>query len=1572
MSQHGDRAWRKPLGLVSMAIATAAVVATCAGIAIGKTTPARVAPRVETSADALLAEKLDASLASAAEAESAALVDVMVFTHAGAKAPKQLVQPLRIRLKADKESYLYVGRVRGRDLGKLATADDVIRVEDNRPSDPPVLPDVPKTDPAKAKAAGKKIAARMAAATKSGDIAAWADSFDAEGKPEVAGAPSPAAASGGNAPTGWLDVGSTHKSAEAWADGFTGEGVLVGVADTGVDFAHPDLQGTQATVTADASPYKGWPLAYDPYSVIAFAYDHYYGTDYVTTGMSWFSDTSYVVTRGAGGTASLHGVTYVLPNTSLSGNFHMGYSSDEQLGTSITGYASGWAPILVTDEHTAGVYDTVYIDLNGNEDFTDDKPCTKDSPISYLDFWDSEEETSGADGYADLSGGMIYWIADGTNNPPGFDLHFNAGAAAAPGAGDLVCIMGSLDYDDTHGTLCASNIVGQGVIDGASIADEYPSFKGAGTGGIVQGAGRDAKLVGIGNIYSSSSTYVMAYDFAAFGLDGDNGTGDELQSLSCSFGDSAVDNDGWDYESRYITMLNDAYSPSTVFVFSTGNGGPGYGTNAPPSPSTGISVGASTQFGACGGWDSITTTDQVTVGDVISWSNRGPSALGDNGVSVVADGAYSSGAVPLNNAIIDDDHLDGWRAWEIWGGTSRSTPVAVGNLALVQQAFKAQSGRWPTWSEARNLMMSGATDLSYDSFVQGAGMVNAKRSTALAAQTGGLLVSPPAWTAGDFRGTKRNGFANIMHAGDVDSTSFTISNSSDAPADVNVSDAWHQRAWTKTIEVTITPADESEYDFNRPDFLRDITGDIAAGTDLLVIRTVYPLDEMDPSGEMTPLTDDKNDVRVLAYDWSDADVSGDLWTDGDADGLVDDGEIDAGEYERFTYGYGRGTSHEIRVQNPLDRMHDGVFLGLQHRNRGGGGLVHVKVELSGWNRVDWPWLTVSDTSFQIAAGSARGIDASIAVPADAPLGAFDGQILVSQGTTTTVVPVTVNVAGDGATIDFGGTSSYETLMDNTKVFGYQDWNWRPEAGDWRFFMADVPDTVSSAEGAKWLVHTSWDSTPTDIDSLLYGPTPRDIDWPTGDDSFFGPYDLTYKGGSANANLGAGRWGFQTATNDASEWVAGALDGGLNEIMLHNVLYAGTTIGSGFSGNAGVVSSTPASCTARSALDTGTVSVSFSTSIDLPGLTAAGYGLAKRSITDAVVGHESSWESTSFVVDDAAYVDVTTANDTSDVDLYVQRWSGTSWIDVAGSESSSGNEHVRLVAPENGTYRAQVYGYSVPSGTDTVTVTQMVMQGNSLAMSGLPIGTVSAGTTHTIPVQWTMPQGAANGETYEGVVYLGIPGAPQIIEIPVSLEIDFDAPAAPAALAATKGYKKATLSWTNPAGDYASTRILRSSSGYATTATSTVGQTVVFDSAGTTCTATGLTAYKRYYFTAFTRDTSGNWSVAAKATAVAQGHAKLSRPKVYPSTPRHGKKFKVTGTISKHTSKTYVYLKFYKKSGASYSTTPYKTVKVTIKAKKTSYTAYTSLGKKASYRLRAYHSDSKHAGSYSSSRYFKTK
>jgi len=104
----------------------------------------------------------------------------------------------------------------------------------------------------------------------------------------------------------------------------------------------------------------------------------------------------------------------------------------------------------------------------------------------------------------------------------------------------------------------------------------------------------------------------------------------------------------------YVTLT----SSRLTWLESSGNGAPGMGTVNSPHAATGTYVGASTQYGVNAYFDSASSAEQTLYGDVQSFSGRGPSAQGGLGVSVVANGAWGTGALALNE----------------WGGNGRTGP----------------------------------------------------------------------------------------------------------------------------------------------------------------------------------------------------------------------------------------------------------------------------------------------------------------------------------------------------------------------------------------------------------------------------------------------------------------------------------------------------------------------------------------------------------------------------------------------------------------------------------------------------------------------------------------------------------------------------------------------------------------------------------------------------------------------------------------------------------------------------------------------------------------------------------
>jgi hypothetical protein len=319
-------------------------------------------------------------------------------------------------------------------------------------------------------------------------------------------------------PTGWYE-NDTQGVRETWRTlGLTGTGVTIAVLDSGVDFGNPALDGRYAVQPATPTgtqAYVGWPVAFDDRSLSAYLA---YPTRTWPAKWGWYANAHHPITgSGVFTFADPWSETdvYTTPGTSHSGRYLLGYHPDPALGH---------APVLVADEMISGTYDAVYIDLDDDGAF--ETRMTRERPVGVLDLT--------GDGVPDVSAGMVYWIADGTNPPPGAEAVYGANVPV-PIAGTLVAFM--IDTHG-HGTMCAGTAVGD---DGGVFIpnDRVASFYTTTYGPLVQGPAPGARVMALGDVYSGGSMAAW-YRFTVLGYDGVPGSGDEPQIVTATAGSTTT------------------------------------------------------------------------------------------------------------------------------------------------------------------------------------------------------------------------------------------------------------------------------------------------------------------------------------------------------------------------------------------------------------------------------------------------------------------------------------------------------------------------------------------------------------------------------------------------------------------------------------------------------------------------------------------------------------------------------------------------------------------------------------------------------------------------------------------------------------------------------------------------------------------------------------------------------------------------------------------------------------------------------------------------------------------------
>jgi len=948
----------------------------------------------------------------------------------------------------------------------------------------------------------------------------------------------------------------------AWTDlGVDGTGVTIAIVDTGVD--HGAFNLGPSSIARNAA---GWPISFDPDgSTLGWTLEVL--TSY-TVGNDTFLPTAgldpliYVFFPGGGPAAFLWSdffgdvfpFPFLGPNpgdmnitglpASMSGNYSFGILFEWN-------YAIDFFPAVLIDSVTPGVYDTAYLDLSFDywlyfgatpqPDFSfADETALKPAGGNVLAAADYN-----ADGYPDISAGSLAYGLDvwGLNpNPPGFTI-----LEPLDPAGTYLTMV----YDPFgHGTSVAASaagressdpLAGPGIAPGARIMG-VPIFMWF---DIIEGwlwaAGFD--LVG-----QTDPTTVPNYGvvYGEWTYTGNH----KADIISNSWGSSDWVTFpwimGWPWYD-VLTVVEDALMtpgyldpayPGTVMVHAGGNGAAGYGTVTEPGFSNlAITAGASTSL------NFTALPFPGFHGDVMSWSARGPNALGAPKPDVLQVGAWAFTSAPVWAGF-----GNGSNAVTLFGGTSQATPLTSGSAALVIDAYVTAQGTRPSPFVVKSILKSTATDLGYDPFTQGAGHVDVYNAASLGLQLGGVTTTTPA-TWNNIRPRIANAWATAAEyypdqitanapPGPIDDTSWfagsvrpgalTTATFKTAPATGSVSGTisavWHNRIGSVAFNNTtgfIGAAWLGGYGYLWP-----LAGPIPAGTDLMVVRGVMPYDYFDSDANY--IADNRS--RIIVLDWVDAN---------------NDTAIDPDEVSVFNYGYNWGTTTEARVGMPEGRFAGTPVLWFSHVPLTGVFVpMPFEIQVEFYDRMPWSWVTVPGL-FTASAATPATWTASLTVPAGANPGVYEGQIIVAPASgSPTAIPVSVIVPRvfSGSTLSAPLTSTGSTqIYDSSSVNGYFDWAWRYESGDWKLWFVDIADpNVISMQ-----VDVSWEGARTDVDIVSIRPNGL-----LGDSSF-SPY------------LGSGRFIWSTRTGTTEDWVrvnvVSGLDApapGLYTVMAHNVLLEG--------------------------------------------------------------------------------------------------------------------------------------------------------------------------------------------------------------------------------------------------------------------------------------------------------------------------------------------------------------------------------------------------------------------------------
>ncbi|MEM4975591.1 MAG: S8 family serine peptidase [Sulfolobaceae archaeon] len=863
--------------------------------------------------------------------------------------------------------------------------------------------------------------------------------------------------------------------------GITGKGVRIAIVDTGVDYAHPDLQskllyytGTYRTIYGTQERIRE-PLVLDAdeSQVILLQSFTPNSTGYIDVGSYNFT----VLTPYPETVHPTHSSYYVGNIPSASGVYKFGMT----LAFTVSGLVS--VGILLSDPDTPGNYTLLVIDANNDGVFGDsgDIIATYDgNRILYSPQLDMSLGVAGGFFYD-----ILWWFSYPGAFFPGWDLR-----------GSYI----SLFYDfQGHGTSCASAAAGNGLINGIA---------------------RDASIIGVKALWLGDVEIGMLWA-AGFDVDSSGNlvyTGAKRADIiSNSWGISSFIYDisgfGYDLESMFINAITtpgflDPSYPGILVVQAAGNGGPGFGTVTSPGSAVGaLTVGASTLWKV---YMDLYGYGGYTQDNIIMWSARGPVPAGYLKPDIVNVGAWGLTAAPIPIY------------YTIFGGTSYATPLTAGSAALLLEALRLKIGSAADTlppSILKQILMNTADNLGYMPYDQGAGRVNVTRAIQYVLGLSNELIitsqSEYALSALKMSNMWYWSFRDYIPAYfmywygsflQVQNPSLPTSFSAQNYYGVYVPDvpSWRSKSFVFTIQnptsvsatftidgaytmKTILPPATYQLRFNisssqtiSSQWIIIPPQNISTATSILLAEVNAPFRLLDNDNDYNP----DFEVRIYAYVWIN-DTNG-------------NGVPDRGELAFINVGYATSNYNSIEISNPrqlIAQFGPNAKLALRvfiYRDYSSASLVNFPVTLtvSQYMLVKDPAVSLPALTMTLLPGRSVNITGTIfasSLPPTTYQSFIRVRAIFADGTARTyMIPMSYTVYVDmplSGTLYLNPTIDTSLMLSPSHIRGDNDWLWRYEAGDWRYFYVNV----NSPSIAAFEFKVSWTYSNTSLITYALGP-----------------------------------------------------------------------------------------------------------------------------------------------------------------------------------------------------------------------------------------------------------------------------------------------------------------------------------------------------------------------------------------------------------------------------------------------------------------------------------------------------